>query len=127
MSDEEKSSVGTIVWQDLTVADADGLKDFYAQVVGWHVEPVDMGGYSDYEMVSPSTGEAVTGVCHATGVNSGLPAQWLIYFSVEDIEASVAKVVELGGEVLIAPKPLGDELFCVIRDPAGAVCALTGT
>jgi hypothetical protein len=123
---DDDVAIGTIIWQDLTVPDADRLKDFYSSVVGWHAEPVDMDGYSDYEMVSPTTGQAVTGVCHARGLNADLPAQWLIYFSVEDIQASVAKVVELGGEVLVAPKPLGDEMFCVIRDPAGAICALAG-
>ena len=27
--------VGTIGWTDLTVPDADGLRDFYSAVVGW--------------------------------------------------------------------------------------------
>jgi predicted enzyme related to lactoylglutathione lyase len=125
MSDND-TPIGTIVWQDLTVEKADDLKDFYSQVIGWHAEPVKMGGYNDYEMVSPTTGEPVTGICHSTGVNAGLPPQWLIYFSVADINESVAAVEKLGGEILIAPRPLGDEMFCVIRDPAGAICALTG-
>lgn len=123
----EDEPIGTIVWQDLTVEHADEIKDFYTQVIGWHAEPVNMGGYSDYEMVSPTNGEAVTGICHAQGVNADIPAQWLIYFRVADVSESVERVLQLGGEVLLEPRPLGDEMFCVIRDPAGAICALTGS
>jgi hypothetical protein len=120
-------NVGTIIWQDLTVRYADELKDFYSQVIGWHAEPVNMGDFSDYEMISPTSGEPVAGICHAAGVNADLPPQWLIYFSVENVNESIARVIELGGEVLVGPKPLGDEMFCVIRDPAGAICALAGS
>jgi predicted enzyme related to lactoylglutathione lyase len=34
---------GTITWQDLTVPDAEALRDFYASVVGWKAQPVRMG------------------------------------------------------------------------------------
>jgi predicted enzyme related to lactoylglutathione lyase len=113
-----------IGWTDLTVPDAEGVRDFYAKVVGWRVEPVEMSGYSDFTMVSPGTGQGVAGVCHARGSNEGLPAQWLIYVIVEDIEASMRHCRELGGEVIAGPKSMGAASYCVIRDPAGAVCAL---
>jgi predicted enzyme related to lactoylglutathione lyase len=59
------------------------------------------------------------------GENTGLPAQWLIYITVADVEASAAKCVELGGKVLAGPRDLGGQgRFCVIQDPAGAVVAL---
>ena len=57
---------------DLTVPDADAVRDFYKAVVGWGVQDVDMGGYSDYAMTHPATGQPVAGVCHARGVNAGL-------------------------------------------------------
>ena len=56
----DESDIGTIVWQDLTVDNADEIKDFYSQVVGWHSEPVNMGGYSDYEIASPDVGETIS-------------------------------------------------------------------
>ena len=58
------AKIGTIAWRDLTVADVEGVRDFYAQVVGWDVKPHPMGEYDDYEMVAPGTGETVAGVCH---------------------------------------------------------------
>ena len=37
-------SLGKIGWADLTVNDAETVRDFYRDVVGWTVQPVDMGG-----------------------------------------------------------------------------------
>ena len=38
------SDVGKIGWIDITVDDAEGLRDFYANVVGWKPVKVDIGG-----------------------------------------------------------------------------------
>ena len=67
---EPTQDPGTIGWIDLTVPDADRVRDFYAEVVGWHPEPVDMDGYSDFVMKSPG-GAPAAGVCHARGTNAG--------------------------------------------------------
>lgn len=119
-----KPIAGSIAWQDLTVPDAEVVKDFYAQVVGWKPEPVDMGGYSDFSMIPPSDDKAVAGVCHARGGNAKLPAMWLMYVIVEDIAASVEKVKALGGEVIDGPREMGGAQFACIKDPAGAAIAL---
>jgi uncharacterized protein len=116
--------VGEIGWIDLTVADAESVRDFYARVAGWKHDPVDMGDYADFTMQAED-GTAVGGICHARGTNAGLPAQWLIYINVADIEASARACVEGGGTLLVEPKSMGTHgRYCVIRDPAGAVAAL---
>lgn len=124
MSDAERPAVGTIGWTDLTIPNAEEVRDFYTEVVGWTPEPLDMGGYSDFVMKAPETGAPVAGVCHARGVNAGLPAQWLVYITVEDVDRSAARCAELGGKILAGPKDMGQGRFCVIQDPAGAVAAL---
>lgn len=116
---------GAIVWTDLTVEHADQIRDFYGAVVGWVPQPVSMGLYNDYQMTLPGTGESVAGICHARGVNANLPPQWLVYMKVADIDQSVNRCLELGGKVLVPPKPMGQYgRYCVIQDPAGAVAAL---
>jgi predicted enzyme related to lactoylglutathione lyase len=121
---EKRPKVGSILWRDLTVPNADEVRDFYAAVVGWKPEPVEMGGYSDYNMVSPETGAPEAGVCHARGGNAGLPPQWLLYVTVEDLDTSLVACEAMGGEVVAPPRSMGGARTCVIRDPAGAVCAL---
>ncbi|MCE9595339.1 MAG: VOC family protein [Planctomycetes bacterium] len=121
---KQKPAVGSIAWRDLTVKDADSVGEFYAKVVGWKVEPVEMGGYRDYCMVPPGAKAPEAGVCHKRGVNAKFPSQWLMYIVVADIEKSLAHCAKLGGEQLTPVTALGNGLFAVIRDPAGAVCAL---
>ena len=125
MSDQKEANIGSITWTDLTVENAEQIRDFYSAVVGWTTSGVDMGGYDDFTMNDPETGKPIAGVCHARGGNAGLPPVWLIYANVEDIERSVARCVELGGQVISGPKGYGGQgRYCVIRDPAGAALAL---
>ena len=119
------TKAGSISWIDLTIDDAERLREFYERVVGWAAVPVEMGGYSDYSMTPPSTDTPAAGICHARGVNADLPPQWLIYITVADLDAGIASCRALGGEILAGPRGLGEHgRFCVIRDPAGAVAAL---
>lgn len=123
MSSDEKAA-GRILWHDLTVERAEEIRDFYRKVVGWGWEPVQMGGYDDFNMLAPGPGEAVAGVCHARGSNADLPPQWLMYVAVDDVGESAARCREAGGEVVAGPRGTGEGRYCVIRDPAGAVVAL---
>lgn len=115
---------GKIVWVDLTVNDAEGLRDFYNAVAGWEPSPVDCGGYDDYNMLVPGTETPAAGVCHARGVNADIPPQWMIYITVPDIDASIEAVKSGGGKVLVGPRDMGGARSAVIQDPAGAVCTL---
>lgn len=116
---------GAIVWRDLTVPDAAGLREFYSQVAGWTFSEVEMPGYQDY-CAHDEAGEVVAGLCHARGENADQPPQWMLYVQVDHVRACAARCVELGGEVLQGPRALGQWDFCVIRDPAGAVLGLIG-
>lgn len=127
MADSKEPAVGSITWRDLTVKDAEKVRDFYSKVVGWKSFPVDMGSYNDFNMNLPGSGETVAGICHARGPNAMLPPQWLIYITVADVAVSAKRCVEHGGKIIDGPKPMGENRYCVIQDPAGAVAALVST
>lgn len=124
MSDHQKP--GSIGWIDLTVDDADGLKDFYAGVAGWESTGLSMGDYEDY-CVGPPGEDPVAGICHARGANAGLPPQWLIYIVVADIEASVERCEALGGRILQPLRAAGHSRIAIVEDPSGAAFALYET
>ena len=125
MSEDRVAKAGTIGWVDLTVPNAVQVRDFYSRVVGWRAEPVDMNGYSDFNMCDPASGTPRAGVCHARGGNADLPPVWLIYVNVADLDASLAGCLELGGAVVGGTKEMaGYGRYAVIRDPAGAHLAL---
>jgi predicted enzyme related to lactoylglutathione lyase len=115
---------GVISWIDICVDDADRVRDFYKDVVGWTTMDISMGDYNDYCMVS-SDGEVRTGICHNRGSNAGIPPSWIMYINVTDLDARMDKVRALGGEVIYGPRNMGEKArYCIIKDPAGAVCAL---
>ena len=121
-------SVGRICWLDLTVSDASVTRDFYCDVVGWSVQDVEMEEagkrYADFALCT-SDGTAVAGVCHARGVNRGLPPVWLIGLPVGNLGESLRRVPNQGGEVVEARKgPDGEYAYAVVRDPVGACLAL---
>ncbi|WP_085299409.1 VOC family protein [Cognaticolwellia mytili] len=121
MSDNK---IGTMAWLDLSVDNAESVKSFYEDVIGWKSENVSMGDYDDYVMLEPINGEAVSGICHAQGVNKNLPPMWLPYFLVADIEASIVAVKANGGVLITEIKSMGSDKYAVIKDPAAAVCAI---
>jgi hypothetical protein len=115
---------GTITWTDLTIRDADRVRDFYAAVVGWQATPIDMGGYNDYCMGPPRVRKPAAGICHARGVNKNLPPQWLVYITVADLRKSLRACVQAGGKIVCPVRKMGGARMAVIRDPAGAVAGL---
>lgn len=120
----ETPAPGSISWTDLTVPDAIAVRDFYAAVAGWTVQPVDMGGYEDFCMMRAGSDVPVAGICHARGENAALPPLWLVYITVPDLEASLRACTARGGSVLAPVREMGGGRMAVIRDPAGAVAAL---
>jgi len=120
--------VGCIFWLDLTVSDASATRDFYRQVVGWSVQDVEVEDaserYADYNMLGDD-GNPAAGVCHARGVNLGLPPVWLIYLPVGDLAESLRRVREGGGEIIKATQGTdGTYASAVVQDPVGAFLAL---
>lgn len=119
---------GEIGWIDMTTGDAQGVRDFYQAVAGWRSDPVDMdggpskGGYQDYVMMSGET--AIGGICHAIGSNADMPPGWLLYVTVDDLDASVTATLEHGGEIVVPPRDMGAARLAVVRDPGGSTVAL---
>jgi predicted enzyme related to lactoylglutathione lyase len=125
---DKAAPVGRISWLDLTVADASATRDFYQQVVGWSVQNVEIedGGehYADYNMLGDD-GNPAAGVCHARGVNIGLPPVWMIYLPVGDLAESLRHVEEEGGKVVKAMQGEdGEYVYAAVQDPVGAYLAL---
>lgn len=121
--DKKKQPIGSIGWRDLTVENADEVRDFYAAVTGWKVHDTSMGDYNDYTMLDEA-GEPAGGVCHARGSNADMPPQWLMYVVVADLEKSLDETLKHGGDVVVPTRGLMGGKMAVVKDPAGAMVAL---
>lgn len=119
------STNAAVGWMDMSCPEADALKDFYAEVMGWRVEPVDMGGYADYSMLD-AEGRPMAGICHNRGANADIPTNvWIPYLRVPDVAAAVTKAEALGAVRCTPIKDCpGYGEFCVLKDPSGTVVAL---
>lgn len=125
MAESTPAPAGSIIHHDLTVADADGVRDFYRDVVGWTSVGLPMGDYDDYVM-QDGAGAPVAGVCHARGTNEHLPPQWLMYVQVDDLDTRAATAQSSGGRIIQPIRGNPGSRYCVVEDPAGAVFALYG-
>lgn len=122
------ASVGRIAWLDLTVPDASATRDFYREVVGWSSEDVAIRDgddrYADYNLLGHE-GRPVAGICHARGVNAGLPPVWMLYLPVGDLSESLRRVEEEGGQIVKSARSSdGETLYAAVQDPVGLVFAL---
>lgn len=122
-----RSGPGHFTWAELSTADAAAAIDWYCSVAGWEVSgEMDMGEGAVYRMFR------VPGDENSLGGMMDKPAEmpmsaWLHYVQVADLDASLAKIADLGGQVVNGPMevPGGDRVAqCV--DPQGAMFAVFG-
>lgn len=116
---------GAITWCELGTRDQKKAREFYAALFGLEPAVQDMGEYGEYTTLKRGD-EMVAGVGDmAPGVPDFVPPSWLVYFGSDDVDATVAKAVELGGKVTAPAMDIpGVGRFAVLDDPQGATFAV---
>ena len=122
MGERTEYTPGTFCAVDLAAADVEKGKAFYAGLFGWdHADP-----YRDWTACLLD-GKIVAGIFNqpVDQREAGVPPNWVNYVSVTDADTSVARAVELGGDVLAPPVDIGEGgRMGVLADPQGAAFAL---
>jgi predicted enzyme related to lactoylglutathione lyase len=111
---------GALVWNELASPDLEASSAFYGALFGWGVAQFE-GSPEPY--LSIKVGEANNGGMRANQ-EPGPPPHWLVYFGVEDLDAALARVSELGGTVHAGPIDIQIAKIAVVGDPQGAIFAL---
>ena len=111
---------GALVWNELQSPDLDASAAFYGDLFGWQMEGESTGALGRYLMIK--NGDAYNGGMRELTPPS--PPSWLVYFGVEDVEQSLAKLGELGGSALAGLIDIQMARIAVVADPQGAVFAL---
>lgn len=111
---------GSLTWNEFVTRDYAGAKAFYATVFGYGYE--EMGGEGfDYAMIQLD-GATVGGIgAMPAEVPAAVPPHWRVYFAVDDCDAAVARVTELGGSVLRPPTDMPYGRNADVADPQGAM------
>jgi uncharacterized protein len=107
---------GALCLNQLNTSDPGAAQSFYGALFGWSFQSVESGGQAYWGI---SNGERMNG-----GMMQSAPSNWLVYFTSADIDASAAKIGELGGRVLVGPAPIPSGRIAVAADPQGAAFAL---
>lgn len=108
---------GSVCWLDTLLSAQDDALQFYQPLLGWSgaPDPSDPTRYA----VQQVHGKAVAGVGFMSEEHPVMP--WTGYFAVDDIEATVAKIPQLGGAVILpATEAPGVGHFAHGTDPGGA-------
>ena len=111
-------------WFELHTRDYDAAVSFYEEVFGWKTKVE--GDTPEFRYTTQVDGELqFAGVMDGSDfLPDGVPAHWSVYFDVADIDASVAKAVELGGSVVMAVEDTPYGRMATMTDPAGALFKL---
>ena len=115
---------GDWIWIQLLSRDARKAAEFYRSVAGYEiVGNTSSNRLSDY--VLTSEGYARATIRTIPKANTQVQPTWLPFVRVKKISESLDRAKQLGGKVLIEPKPeVFDGKACVIADPTGAAVGL---
>jgi len=116
------NDANSLCWNELTTRDPQRSVEFYGAVFGWTANILTTQGVPNYTEFHLGS-KAIAGMMPMEGDqwSPEIPNHWMVYFAVEDCDAAVARVEELGGQVLMQPIDVPPGRFAVVKDPQGAV------
>lgn len=117
------NDTGRFVWFELMTTDPKAAIAFYTEVIGWKTQPWEDGDYTMWIGAQGPIGG--TTLLPEQAKQMGAPSHWQANVHVDDVDATVAKVRELGGRVYVEPMDIPKiGRFAVIADPQGASIAV---
>ena len=114
--------VGAPCWVDLMTSDTERSRAFYARLLGWEAEEPapEFGGYFNFRFHDVRVAGCMESQPDAPG-----PDVWSVYLLSDDAQQTVDRAVAHGGEVYVAPMPVGDlGVMAVIGDVGGAAVGI---
>ena len=118
-----KDAPGGLCWTELSSRDPEGAKAFYGTLFGWGARPQETPG-GPYTMFSVD-GTELGGMVEMDEEWGEMPATWMPYFGIGDIDAALDQIPSLGGEIAMGPIEVeGVGRFAVVQDPQGAFLSI---
>lgn len=120
MSILDMTAVGNAGWVGHAGPDQNKAKAFYTDVLGWTINDMPMQDGSSYSAIA--VGETAIGGFSPMPEESG---SWTIFFTVADVDASVAKALDSGASIVAPLMDMpGVGRMATLTDPQGARFAL---
>jgi predicted enzyme related to lactoylglutathione lyase len=117
---------GSPSWFELHTRDYQASVSFYQEVFGWDTHA--LSDTPEFRYTTLGHGEqALAGIMDAASfLPDGVPAHWSVYFGVEDTDAALAQIVDLGGSVTRIAEDTPYGRLAAATDPTGAQFKLVG-
>lgn len=116
---------GSPIWYELMTPDPGAVAQFYRATIGWDIpgDGMTMPNGTEYRMIGREDGGNAGGALTLTPqmAEGGARPGWMVYFNVDDVDASVAKAQAIGANVHMAPVTMdGVGRMAMLSDPQGA-------
>jgi len=97
-------TINPVCWWEICTKDAAALADFYSKVFGWEVKDFAEMNYKVLDSGDGKNGGIGGGLfTPAKTEKDEIPPYLTVYAAVEDVDATIAKVKELGATVTCEP------------------------
>ena len=112
---QQDSTLGTVTWWEIPVADLDEATRFYPAVFGWRVAPFGEG------FLAVHVGDAMIGGLFTAPEPEPAAGGVRLYVNVPDIERTLAAAVAAGGKVVTSRTFIAEGMgwWAEIADPSG--------
>jgi predicted enzyme related to lactoylglutathione lyase len=117
---------GTFCWFECTTREDVACIAFYTALFGWTTSSMDMGAAGTYTIFHQD-GEQVAGLMPMNGPEwpADMPAHWMPYVAVENVDETFARVETCGGEGCVPPTDIPNTgRFAVIEDGSGGFISI---
>ena len=113
----------SLCWNELLTRDTEVATAFYTALFGWTTQVNDVPMPYTTWMNGERMNGGMMGITDE--MPADMPAHWMAYFAVEDVDAIVAKSNELGGHTTVEPFDAGDVgRIAILQDPAGGTFSI---
>jgi uncharacterized protein len=114
---------GSVCWQELVTKDTSAAKSFYSGLLGWKADEMPMPGMN-YTIFK--NGDTQTVGMFAIDPSWGpVPPNWMVYFAVDNCDATLEQIKSLGGKVLMGPNDVPTVgRFATCQDSQGGAFAI---
>ena len=118
--------MNTFDWVEITASDLEATASFYESLFGWRVVRKEPAGESEY-WIFETGGAPRTENLRRGGIGQRSEEEGpgvVVYVLVQDIDAALRKVMDLGGTVVVPKTSQGSSWRACFADPSGNVLGL---
>jgi predicted enzyme related to lactoylglutathione lyase len=116
---------GAFAWAELNARGIEKAVAFYTAAFGWGTKTSPMGDGGQLYTEFLGGEESIAGAVAMNPMTPAIvPSYWLVYFAVDDVDASFKKAIAGGAREMVAPRDYPGGRLAILGDPQGAMFGL---